>query len=502
MFLEPVLMKRQISFGINFDNLIFMNKLILNFFFTFSLFGYSIAQEINTIEGVAPGFVGKSIEFIQYEDFLSYNEISLGKTKVKEDSTFSISIFNDTIKKIAVRIDNSFFETYIEPGNEYEFYIDGDYERDFKNKGRNLDLDFYYLKLDSSDINFKILEFDKNLYSFLQGNFTHKKRSSGDFAASIEEFKNKISSNIEESDSSFYRVYVTFAIAQIDNLPFNGNRNRYEKYDFYIKPETVWYYNDRYMDYINHYYKGYINQLPKKLNDKFYSAIIESSPTKLMNVLGKDYALDNVKLREYVLIKMLSELYYDEEFPETNIREVLDSLSNNALFSQNKKIASNIYGRLTDLAPGGKLPDFIIKEGGEVVYSKSDLNGKHTYLHFLSMNDKTSISDLNLLRHLHDKYYEDINFVSFIAVDEENRAKAKELLEGKTLKDNWKVFFIDPSHSIFEKFKINNFPFYILTDVDANIVSAPALTPRPNNEYETIERVFFNIQKVRKRNEK
>jgi hypothetical protein len=35
-----------------------------------------------------------------------------------------------------------------------------------------------------------------------------------------------------------------------------------------------------------------------------------------------------------------------------------------------------------------------------------------------------------------------------------------------------------------------------LVDAQGYIVSAPALSPRPNNEYDTIERNFFEIKKI------
>jgi hypothetical protein len=44
-------------------------------------------------------------------------------------------------------------------------------------------------------------------------------------------------------------------------------------------------------------------------------------------------------------------------------------------------------------------------------------------------------------------------------------------------------------------YKIETFPSYVLIDNSGYIVSAPALGPLPNGQYETIEKTFFYIKK-------
>jgi hypothetical protein len=470
-----------------------MRKILFLTFFFYGLLSFS--QSISTLSGIAPGFVGNKIEFYEYEDYFSFSTKKLGEAIVKSDSTFSVSVFIDTTKKIKVSIDNYYYHIYVDPNSDYNFYLNGSIAK-YKEIGRDLDLDYYFLDLDSTDINFKILAFESKLYAFLQEKYNHKNRSSGDFSLALEQFKTELENTIDKDSDVFYLNYVRFSIAQIDDLPFKGSRNRYEKYDFYIKPTTVWYYNDRYMEYIYQYYKGYYHQLSKTVNQAFYDGVVRSSPTLLMRALAKDYALDNMRLRELVVIRMMAEMYYYDDIPQTNVRVVLDSLSSHAAFEQNRVVAKNILSRVTDLVQGVKSPSFSIKDQLGNSISKNDLKGKYTYLHFLDAS-KLSKGDFEILKKLCEKYGDYVGFVSFVKIDNEEQQKELASLYDipEQLSENWKMVFIDKEHYLYDRYKVKTFPYYITLDEYTNIYAAPALSPRPNNEYETIERFLFNIRK-------
>lgn len=471
-----------------------MRYLLISIFFSlsFSLF----SQRQTTFSGIAPGFIDEKIDFYEYEDYISFKQKKIGEALVKSDSTFSITIYSDTIKKIRISIGNYYFHTYLEPSSVYNVFLNGSLSF-YKEKGTGYDLDYYFLDLDSSDINFKILTFENKLYSFLQENYNHKNRSSGEFSLSLEKFKTTLEEEVSNSDDDiFYLTYLRFSMAQIDDLPFNGSRNRYEKYDFYIKPAKVWYYNDKYMEYISQYYKGYYHHLPNKLNQSFYEGILRSSPSLLMRSLSGDYALDNLKLRELVVVRMLSELYYDNDIPQTNVRVILDSLSSHAAFEQNRAVAKNILGRVTDLVPGGKSPDFSIQDLTGKSLVRQDLGGKSTYIHFLD-GSTLAQSDFDLLKKLNLKYGEYVRFITIVKVNkDENLLFLQEKYDIKKEEVlDWTVYYISDSHYMYEKFKVSSYPHYVMLDESTNIRSSPAISPRPNNEYETIERVLFNIKK-------
>ena len=59
----------------------------------------------------------------------------------------------------------------------------------------------------------------------------------------------------------------------------------------------------------------------------------------------------------------------------------------------------------------------------------------------------------------------------------------------------WKKYWISQHNTMLSDYKIETFPSYVLIDNSGYIVSAPALGPLPNGQYETIEKTFFYIKK-------
>ncbi len=466
---------------------------IARFIFSCFLFvGVTFSQEIVTIQGFAPTYVGKKIAIYEIDDYLTYTRTKSAETTVKADSTFEVSLFIDEIKKVDVRAGKNYFQLYVQPKATYDLVVqEKSSYKPYHPDGT--EVDFFFLGLDSTDVNFSILTFEDELLNFLQKNYNQKTRNSGDFAKELEGFKTYISDNYIADTSDYFRTYVTFAIASLDNLAFKGNRNKYEKYDFYIKPQTVWYHNDRYMEYILQYYDQYASQLPRSLNQQFYDGVVRSSPTLIMNVLGKDYALQNIRLREFIMLKMLKDVYFTGEYPETNIISILDSVSAHGLFEANKPIAAQLKNRLTDLVPGGKAPNFVLDVGQEKK-SLNDFKGKHLYMHFIKLNAEKSMRDLPLLKKLYNKYNKGVEFLTVFVYEGENQEEdITDLIKEHNI--SWKATLVSEEDMFVQQYKAVFYPFYILLDTQGYVVAAPALSPRPNNEYETIERSLFQINK-------
>tara|TARA_B100000508_G_scaffold55003_3_gene42661 strand:- start:25190 stop:26602 length:1413 start_codon:yes stop_codon:yes gene_type:complete len=453
-------------------------------------------QSITTVEGFAPTYVGEKVEIFAFEDYVTRVKDKLAETEVKEDSTFELTFYNEITRKLRVDIGDNHFLMYAQPKSDYKVYVKG-FSPYLSKEARKVEVEFFFIDLDSTDINYKILMFEDRQLSFLKENYKRSSMDTPEFVAALDTFKLRCTNDYEEDTSRYFKNYVRYSFASLDNLAYKGNRNRFEKYDFYIKPQTVLYQNDRYMDYILKYYDNYSFQLSNDLNQEFYDGIIQASPTLVMNALGKDYALDNIRLREVVMLKMLGDVFYSDDYPQTNILTMLDSISENALFEKNKSIASNLKYRLLELVPGAEMPDFVFNVDGEKK-GKNDFEGKHLYIQFVRKDAEKSERDLPLVKPLFTKYGKYTDFLTVVVVEEED-----ELLESpdefiKEHNISWNIAVVDENDPILDRLGIAAFPQYILMDAAGYVVQAPALTPRPNNEYETIEKVLFNIHKRRK----
>lgn len=468
-------------------------RYILSVFFFFCVNAHVVAQSITTIEGTAEAYVGKEVRVYAIDDYLSQLTTQIASTTVAADSTFKVSFFNDETRKLRIEVGENHLHIYTEPEAEYNLFV-GERSPYIDGKTSGVEVEFFFLDLDSTDINYKILMFENEQLSFLEKNYNYESIRSVNFVSQLDTFKLEMTRKYQSDTSQFFKSYVKYSIASLDNLSFLGQRVGYEKYDFYIKPETVLYQNDRYMDYILHYYKLYEAQLSDEVNQLFYEGVIKSSPTLIMNGLGGDYGLKNIRLRELIMIKMLSEVFYTKVYPQTNVLTILDSVAHYAIFDEHKKIASNIKYRLLDLVPGTKMPAFNLMVNGERKFG-SDYVGKHTYIQFISKDILRSINDIALLHQLQQRYSEHIHFVTVLVSEEDDLLIKNPSPFIKEHKIAWDFSVVSKKDPILKTMNVSSFPHYVLIDATGHVVAIPALSPRPNNEYETIENTFISIHR-------
>ena len=465
-------------------------KSILFILFTFvSFLSFSENDKIVKITGIAPGYVGENIEVYKIQDYFSMKEELIASSQVKEDSTFQLYFYNDITQKVVIRSKKNKAFLYIEPNGVYDVFLPAEDPYDsYRPSGGTVELAFF--SLDSTDVNYKILGFERWIDDFLGAYFYTKNIDGIQFSKELETFKTNIEKAYKNDTSVFFKTFVKFSVASLDDIQQVGARNRFEKHDFHIKYSPVSYENDAYMEYIKNYYKNFVSRLSLEVNNRVYLGVLNSSPTQVMRALGGEYTLINIRIREMMMVKMLTDVYYNGDFPQTNIVTILDSVSNYAMFENTKIISKNLKDRLLELVPGGKSPDFLLTKEGEVKtlfsYSK-----KYIYMHFFDPENITSLTEIQLLNSLHKKYGQDIQFISVYLQKDSISSQSKEIMKDIT----WDLYKVDKDNTIYKDFQIYSSPSYVLIDQYGYIVASPALGPRPNGQGVSIEKSFFYIQK-------
>ena len=479
-----------------------MKFFLLSLFSLFSLiFSFGQEKKLVTISGTAPTYVGQTISFFEIEDYFSMKENRIASTNVQADSTFNVSFYVNETKKIIVRGNKNHSFLYIQPNAKYDIYLpEKDKFEPYRPSGNSVEITFF--NLDSTDINYSILQFQRWSDDFIGNYFYLRKSKPMEFAQKMEEFKTLVEKKYNLNDTTikypkgspenYMNVFVRYSFASMDNIQYAAERNRYEKHDFYIKHSPVEYQNDEYMAYINAFYEKMTPRLSMETNNRVYLGLLKSSPTMIMRALGAEYTLINMRLREMIMIKMLSEEFYSKDFPQTNILTVLDSVSNHGLFDANAVIAKNMKLRLTELTVGGKAPDFVLKNEKGETKLLTNYGKKHLYIHFYDPSSSKSTIELEPLKKLYETYKEDIQFVTVYPDKEYKSEEVKLYLESIP----WEKCKTDISSPVWNNYKIETFPNYVLIDGYGYVVGAPALGPMPNGQYETIDKSFFYIQKV------
>jgi hypothetical protein len=446
------------------------------------------SQQKVVIKGTAPAYPGKKIEVYKILDYLSYKDSLIASTSVLQDSTFELKFDCTKIEKIVLKAHKNQGVLYIQPNAEYNVSVpDRDPYNAYRPFGNQIEIGFFDLA--KNDINYKILEFNQWKNNFLAVNFSLKASKTKEFSDSLDVFKKSVQSYYESDTSSFFKTYVRYSIAAIDDINFFGSRSHYEKFEFYLKDFPVAYENEMYMKYFSIFYKNSIGRFPMTLNTKVYKSVIRSSPSSLLSAMGEEYSLKNLRIRELAMIQTLSEIYYDKNFPKTNVLSILDSISRYSFFKAHASIARNILERLTALTPGTKAPNFNL--GIKDSISLNNFQNKFIYIQFIDPSSVESMKEFELLRPMYLKYKKYFEFItvydSTVIISKEQRNYLSKL--------PWMIAPVGSLNDVFSKYQIKSFPQYVLIDNTGIISSIPALGPSPNGDYETIDKVFFSITK-------
>lgn len=465
-----------------------MKRLISFILLTGLLFPVS-AQNV-TVSGLAPAYVGFPIEAYVYKDYLSKVEKLVATTTVEKDSTFRLNLPLNTVEKVILKSRNNESFLFVQPQGTYSiFFPDRDKYDPYRPAGNNVEVAFF--DLDSLDINYKMLSFQRWVDHFMGNNYFKSTTKPQEFIESLDRFKSNVEKAYKEDTSYYFKTHVRFTIAGLDNIHHVAERNRFEKYDFYLKKSPVEYTNETYMEYTTAFYQKMLPRLSTEANQAVYEGVLKSSPTLVMKALGSEYTLSNLRLREMVMIQALSEEYISGQFPETNILTILDSLSNHSLFKEHEEIAKNLRTRITTLNPGGKAPDFVLIEEGKPTKTLYHFEKKHIYLHFFDPESEQSSKEIPLIKKLNEMYGRYVQFVSVYkntAVSEEGKKRIAEI--------DWDVYGLPASNAIWKNYLVESFPSYTLIDAVGYIVASPALAPTPNGQYETIDKTFFYLKKA------
>jgi peroxiredoxin len=446
----------------------------------------SAVKDSISIRGVGSYYKNSPIELLVIDDYITHKEVVLQTSKVDSVGYFEFKFKNIPTQKLVIRSKKNSSFIYVQPGGKYLITLPEKNEYDEKNENGNF-VDVVFYQLDSTDINYKILNFDRWLEKEL-GEFYHlKKVKTEEYEKKYESLKKKADNFAKKDTNLFFLYHVKFSLAEMDDLEAVSSSLRIQNYAKWFHKLPVYYRNDSYMNYFNIFYENLLVYLKNSQKDMLYDAVINRSPTLAMKAMGDEETLKNIQVRELALIKLLYEQCYDKRYPKTNLLFMLDSIRLRSRFADHRKVASNSIDRVTELSIGSRFPEFqLFSQNGDTL-STEKLEGKHVYLHFFDPTDDNCMKELQPLVKLHNTYGDYIQFIS-IQVKKTNSTD-------RNLKLPWPTISISEEDNFIKSSKIKIYPTYILLDATGNIVAIPALKPVPNSEYQTIEPLFFQIKR-------
>ncbi len=462
---------------------------LLLFFVAFSNWAQNVS--INGITYVPKK--NKEIRIYEVSDFLTNTEIEIGRTKIDSFGRFSFTIQTPEIKKIILRFDDKFSWLYIEPNSNY--YIDlPEIDANRSNFKKDNEIEMVFYRMDTTDINYKILGFEAWLDESISNIYQYKETKPGEFVKKISEFKQEVASVYNKDTSEYFINYLKYTIGTtVDNFQYIGSMSKDEKYNFYFSFSPFLIYHDKYMEYFQFFFEKYYYHAEKEIRQKIYNAVIRSDAKMYLNAINEDPYLKNNELRDLIALLIIKEEIGSKELPKSNLIAILRKLEETLTNPDIVTIASNLLDKFEELTIGMKIPNYKLDQEIQL----SNFGSKYIYFHFYNPSNQKCIAEVSAIRKLNEKYASIIEIVTIYPKPiEPLTATEKRNLDALTTKK----FALDESHPIWNDLKINTFPYYVLVDEQLTIKNIPALAPSPNGLYETIEKTFYDIKRKKDNN--
>lgn len=435
----------------------------------------------------------KDIRIYEVSDFLTNTEKEIGRTKIDSFGRFSFTIQTQEIKKIILRFDDKYSWMYIEPFSNY--YIDlpeTDVNRSNFMKDNEIEMVFY--RMDTTDINYKILGFEAWLDESISDIYQLKEIKPGEFIKKISEFKQEVASIYGNDTSEYFINYLKYTIGTtVDNFQYIGSLSKDEKYNFYFSLSPFLAYHDKYMEYFLLFFEKYYYNSEKEIRQKIYNGVIRSDAKMYLNAINEDPYLKNNELRDLIALLIIKEEIGSKELPKSNLIAILKKLGETFTNQELVTIANNLLDKYNELNIGMKIPTYKLDEKFQTI----NFYSKYIYFHFYDPSNQKCVSEVGAIRKLNEKYGSLVEIITIYPTPVTVLTTTeKRNLDALTTRK----FALEENHPIWKDFRINSFPYYVLVDDQQTIKNFPALAPSPNGLYETIEKTFYDIKRKKENN--
>jgi hypothetical protein len=456
-------------------------------------FGSAFAQE-QEIVGYAPAYAGEKVTLYTYQDYVTMTRVKLSEGYVsEEDSLFHLDLKTGATIKGVIEIGKTEAPMYLAPNTSYDVYFPKVEGQPISFQNNHTDILFF--GLDSTDINYRILQYHLWFDTYIA--YHEMDIARGQFLTHLDTFMIYASEAYKDVKDEYFLTYVRYDIGEMQQS-FGGNNKsskRMETFLNFIEPFPVYYENDKYMKFFRGFYSKGFKDFPPMVETEINMAIYNASPTRLMAALKKDVFLSNPEIREMVMIDQLGKQYYKRNDQKRNILVMLDSISRHAKYQVNATIANNVMTYLTSLEPGFPAPSihFPNEEDSLKPITWGTYEGKFVYFNFFETWNTKSVSEMKIIHDLKKQYGE---FISFLSVcTDADEAKFDKFVADNPAYD-WDIIYVGDKSPLKADYRVQHVPSYFLIDQSGFIAVSPAPTPSPDGEYESIDKTFFYIKRA------
>jgi thiol-disulfide isomerase/thioredoxin len=299
-------------------------------------------------------------------------------------------------------------------------------------------------------------------------------------------FKNEIQETFAYSGHGYFLDYKRYALADMERIfRLTSQANLFSTY---IENKEILYNNVAFADFITEYYANYFPNQIKYNRHIFVDQINRANDLSgIMDSLGRDTTLQNEKLREFVLLLGLQEMWQNPEFRNSSILRLLMDIEFTTKFSEHSVLANLIMLSLRHFEQGVNQADFKFfnPEKRELYdFSKSS---KLKYILFVNSLCQSCDAEISIMQSVAEKLKNEVTFYVVNCDFEINRAlrnKPRNL-------QNITYLHFNKDFEALENIGIADYPIAILLDGD-NIIQSYYFPVPSRGAERTIRQVLSN----------
>ena len=444
------------------------------------------AQPIN-IDGKAQGRVFEKVQIKVYADQFSHLRKTIAETITDDEGNLSLTFDYPQTDYAWISVELLEGEFYLTPGANYTFDVFPDTVR----KGSvydQLPLQFN-MQANDDDLNDNLARFNAMYNSFVVNHFNEIYRSRD--LTIIYHLRKKVEDTFKDENNNYFNTYVKYSLAQLEWVSKKKSTNTIVSEYFFDKP--IHYNNIQYTDFFRSLFQEYV---VSKFYGKYFGQLVESVHKGSLEELEQILLLDeklaaDSKIRELVLMQLVSGFYNEPDFSKKGVLEILSKLSKSSSIKFHREIAGNYIKKLSRLAPGTPAPHFELPVSSGKLFSPENFKGQVVIFDFMKSDCQVCLAHFDFLADLSSRMGSKLKIV--ILAYGQHPEKISQLLRQRGI--DWQVLYVGKRIDVLNDYQVKIFPTYIILNSDATIGLAPASMADENLESEVIRILNLNNRK-------
>ncbi len=461
-----------------------MKRLFLLILVCFVSWHCVVAQTNITIRGTAENAVGKVVMLGGYSDKISHREVIYDKMEIGDDRHFELRCFARYPMLVFLQIEHYSQSFYVVPGGDYKVTIPTfDWKQDeAMNVYLNpVTLPVIFTALPDDDPNAMITKLDIAVNHYLLDNRVHfdeRYRPDKHYFDTLLMVADKV---CPDGDNDFVNRYKRYSLAQL-RLDLKM-ASRMQIYNTYLRNQPVLCYDENYMGLFTALYRHSISRGSRRISQQSVARWVNNLDYRtFIDSLGVEPLLRHEQIRELAALQALQEMfYYPHTFKQENVEEMIKHLRDRTKFSDHRPLAQSILEGLYSLpVEGGEMPQLALPDVDKHVVNLGDMKGNWIYLSFMRVGDNSCLDEIETLAFFKDSVYTkypDVRFVS-VSCDREFQ-KMYHFLKNSRRGDryDWTWLHFDNDYELLERYRVVNYPTFMLIDPSGSIVNEYAPAP-------------------------